>query len=232
MLALIITLAVLILIALLRFGVIVVYDEDGFHLWVKAGFLKFEILDDKKKTARKKIKKRVKKRFKDVKSIIDFRPGSLSVFMDMLKAGKNTLRRLRRRLLIKQLTLYYTSAGENPANTALQFGAANAVLGAIVPTLKENFRIKKMDLRTWFDFNSQEQKIYAKINISLAVWEAFYIISATFPAIIAMFKNTPPNKSKSDRESIKANRKDGQEDGKETDKRLDGNNNAKDEGTD
>ena len=204
MLALTIVAAVLILIAFLRFGVIVQYSEDGFLLWAKAGFLKFRLLNDDKEKKPKKKKK--EKKEKDSKG---YKPGSLSEFMTIIKAAVNALSRLRRRLLIKQLILYYTSAGEDPANTALMFGAANAVFATVIPLLENCFRIKHRDLKAAADFDAKEQRIYAKISISIAVWEVFYILFALFPIIKILFKNRP--------KSNKKDRKDGQANGKSPD---------------
>ena len=188
MLALAITISVIVIIALLRFGVIAEYSDVGFKLWAKAGFIKFELLSGDKV---KKPKKKKEKPKKDI-NLKEMLPGSLNEFMSMLKTVQRSLGRLKRRLLIKQLTLYYTSAGEDPAATALLFGAANAVFGVIVPTIRNNFRIRRLDLRSWFDFCSAEQKIYAKIIISIAVWELFYTLFALFPLVTSIFKRKTP----------------------------------------
>ena len=227
MLALAITVSVIVLIALLRFGVIVEYGDDGFLLWLKAGFLKFRLLDDEKEKKPKKKKDKPKKE-RDLKEMM---PGSLSEFTSMVKTVLNALGRLKRRLLIKQLTIYYTSAGEDPANTALQFGAANAVFGALIPKIKKNFRVKRLDLRTWFDFTSTEQKIYAKVIISIAVWEIFYVLSALMPLITSAFKKRPGPVEKNMKTDIKE-RKDGEDNGESPNQRTDGNNYAKNEGND
>ena len=227
MVALSITIAVLILIALLRFGVIVEYSEEGFHLWAKAGFLKFKLLDDNKEKKPKKKKEKPKKE----RNLKEMLPGSLSEFMDAAKTVLNALGRLKRRLLIKQLTLYYTSAGEDPANTALQFGAANAMIGILIPEIKKQFRVKRLDLRMWFDFTSTEQKIYAKIIISIAVWEVFYVFFALLPLITAIFKRKPSHAGKSEK-SNKKERKDVEDNGESPNQRVDGNNDAKNKGDD
>jgi len=230
MLALAITISVILIIALLRFGVIIEYGDAGFRLWVKAGFLKFELLSDDKK---KKSKKKKKKPKKDI-NLKEMMPGSLNEFMSMLMTVQNSLGRLKRRLLIKQLTVYFTSAGEDPSTTALVFGAANAAIGTIVPQIRNNFRIRKLDLRTWFDFCSAEQKIYAKIIISIAVWEVFYILFALLPLVTSMFKRkTPKNSENINQDKInQKDRKDGEDNGKSSDQRIDGNNDAKNEGND
>jgi len=231
MLALAIVVSSLVLIALLRFGIIVRYGENGFDLWVKAAFLKFHIIGESVKKKPKKKKEKKEKPKKPKPSFKEIAPGLLSEFMNILRAVQNTLHRVKRRLLIKQLTLYYTSAGEDPASTALMFGGANAVFGALIPALKKNFRVRRLDLRTWFDFNSTEQKIYAKIIISIAVWEVFYIVFALFPLIASIFKMRP-KKTKSTSTVAENDRKDGQDNGETADQRFDGNNDAKNEGND
>jgi len=228
MLALAIVVTVIILIALLRFGVIVEYDSEGFKLWAKAGFLKFRLLDDDKEKKKKKKKKKKPKKERNIKELL---PGSLSGYMDAVKTVLNALSRLKRRLLIKQLTLYFTSAGEDPANTALQFGIANAAFGVLVPEIKKNFRVKRVDFKTWFDFTSTEQKIYSKIIISIAVWEVFYVLSALLPLITAVFKKKPTPDVSKKQTDIKE-RKDGEDNGESSDQRVDGNNDAKNEGAD
>jgi len=222
MLALAITLSVIILIALLRLGVIIEYNEAGFQVWVRIGFIK-------RLVAGEGVKKKAGKKQKEKKSSLNIKPGTLSVFTEMIKAVLNALKRLKRKLLIKELTLYYTSAGEDPAYTALQFGAANAVYGTIIPGLKRNFRIKRIDLKAWFDFFEKEQKIYAKIAVSIAVWEIIYVICALFPIISSIFKAQKGKEVKGPQNNV---RKDGQENGKSPDQRVDGNNDAKNEGND
>ena len=213
MLVIVIILFVLLVLALLRVGVILEYSEDGFNTWIKLGFLKLKL---KKSDEKKKPKK--KKKPKDKGSIL--KPGSLRDFMDMLKAIKVALGRLKRKLLIKNLTLHYTSASDDPAKTALRFGAANAVFGAIVPVLEKHFRIKKRDLRASADFNSQEQGIYVRLNISIAVWEIVYVLLALLPLFkTASLSDTgKPEKEKTD--------------GKSTNKQSTGDHDAKNKGDD
>jgi len=170
MTALAITAAAIILIALLRFGLMIEYGEDGLETFIKAGPFKFRTdTHGKRKAARKKIKEK--------------KAGSAAGFMDIMKAVMNTLNRLRRKLLIKELTLHYTAAGDDPVKTAMNFGAANAVFGMIIPPLEDKFRIKKRDLQTTADFNGTEPVIYARIIISIAVWEALYVFSALLPLL-------------------------------------------------
>jgi len=203
--------SIFILLALLRFGFIVEYSEVGLEMWVKAGFLRLRLKDkDEEKKPKKKKPKKKKEKKPGKKG-----PGGLGGFFDILRAVKKSLDRLRRKLLIKQLTIYYTSASDDPSKTALQFGAANAVFGAIIPALERNFKIKRRDLRAAADFNAKENGIYAKIVVSIAVWEVVYIVFALFPLITAMAKSKPDIKS--DKKDM-TDRKEVPGDGKKTDK--------------
>ncbi|MCL2222278.1 MAG: DUF2953 domain-containing protein [Oscillospiraceae bacterium] len=165
---------ILLLIALLRFGFIVEYSDEGLQMWYKIGFFRFSLSDDGKE--------KKPKISRDKESAVKL-PGDFSAFIDIFNAVKSALDRFRRRLLIKELTLYYSSAGEDAAKTAMVYGAGNAAFGFLLPVLDRNFRLKKRDLRVFADFESTEPRIYAKVRFSLAVWEAFYIVFAFLPIL-------------------------------------------------
>jgi hypothetical protein len=182
MFALVIIISVFLLIALLRLGVIAEYDDSGLKLWFKAGFLRFRwLVDDDGKSVIKL--KQLKNESAKIK------PGSLDDFLDLFKNIKNVLNRLKRKLFIKRLKLYYTSACDNAADTAIQFGVANAVLGLIIPIFESNFKIKHRDIKVFADFNSSKHRIYAKIIISIAIWEVIYILLAILPIFTSKNKN-------------------------------------------
>jgi len=207
-----IVIAIIILIALLRVGVCIEYSADGFEAAVRVGPISKHVFPveekpgDAEKKALKKARKKekVKKKKKPKKKM----PGGIKPFLDMIPPVKNTLGRLRRRLLIKRLTIHYYPADDDPAKTAMLFGAANAVFGAITPMLDNTFRIKRRDLRAFPNFAAFEQTIYAKAIISLAVWEAVYIVFALLPILKIIFG----------RKQVTQDRKENDENGKAPDK--------------
>ena len=196
MIALGIVLAVIILFALLRFGASVVYNADGFAVSARVGFLSLRIYprEEKPRKAAKKAakrakkldKKKEKKKKKPDEEITDGekKPGKLKDYLEMLPAIKKVLGRLRRRLLIKTLIVHLIIAGDDPSKTAMIFGAANAGIGVMVPALEKFFRIRRRDFRTSADFDRAEPYIYIKAAISLAVWEAIYIVFAIIPVLV------------------------------------------------
>jgi len=197
MITLAVILGSLLLIALLRFGVIVEYNEKGFKLWAKAAFLKFKIIGDDVKKKEKKPKKKKDKKEKPPKDKVSFKemiPGLLKEYKNIFRAIFKTLGRFKRKLLIKQLTVHFVSASEDPYNTAMVFGASNAVYEAVIRHINTKFRVRRFDLRSWFDFTAAEQTIYVKVIVSIAVWEVFYVVFALFPLIGSLFRVMPKKK--------------------------------------
>jgi len=213
-------LAAFVLLALLRFGVSVEYSAEGFEAVMYIGPVKFRLYPAKvkseKKTAKKEAKKAIKKAAKKAdEEKAEKKPGALQNVLDMLPMILKGLGRFRRRLLVKRLVIHYVSAGADPAKTAMTFGASNVVIGLIMPLLEKSFRIKRRDLRAEADFESSEQRIYVYAAISIAVWEAVYVVFAIIPALLGASGNN------------KKTRKEVQENGQTADQRTDGNNNAK-----
>ena len=211
-----IILAVLVILALMRFGVSAEYGEDGFLLTARAGFIKIRVFPRKEKP--KKVRKPAKTAEKaQKKPEKKKKPGRLKPLQDMLPSIKTALSRLRRRILIKNLVIYYTAAGTDPVKTAMSFGGASAVFGTVTAGLERSFRIKRRDLRAFADFETDEPGIYVNAAISLAVWEAVYILIAIVPAFVGGKKST------SGKDEVQNGRK-------TPDKRADGNDNAKSQG--
>ena len=230
MVALGIVLAIIILIALLRFGVSAEYSADGVSVAARIGLVSLRVFPRKikpkkeeKKEARKKVKKAKKEKKKREKKKKEKpgekKPGGLKEYLNMLPAVKKTLGRLRRRLLVKNLTIHLVFADKDPFKTAMAFGASNVAFGTVLPVLESVFRIKRRDLRASADFKTTEPSIYINAAISMAVWEAFYIVFAILP--IFLKKGTE-----------KTTGKDVSSNGEKTDKRTNGDNNAKGKGND
>jgi len=190
-----IVIAVLIIIALLRFGVRVEYSAEGVLIKLIAGPFSIKVYpteQDEEKEERKRKKKAEKKALKQAKKKdkpVKKKPGmGVRDFLDMIPYLGNMLSRIKRRLLISELTIHFTAAGEDAAKIAMTYGMANAVIGELTPILENNFRIRRRDIQFNTDFISQEQTLYVNAAISLAVWEALYIVFALFPVLKIVFR--------------------------------------------
>ncbi|MDR0862960.1 MAG: hypothetical protein LBN30_09340 [Oscillospiraceae bacterium] len=176
--------AALILLAFLRLGISAEYNESGFRARLSVAFFRKTIFDSEKppKTA-KKHKKTAEKSKKVEKKSTKNQPkfGSLDVLLDILPDIIRILERSKRRILIKRMVLYFMPAGDDPFTTAMQFGYTSGGLGYVKALLDSHFRVRKLDFRTAADFAATEPYIYVNAALSLAVWEAIYIIFAAFP---------------------------------------------------
>ena len=211
MTALAIIIAILVLIALLRLGVSAEYGADGFAVSATAGPFSVPLFPRKEKpgkAGKKALKKAKAKKKKKKEKPKKERPGGLDAFLAMVPPIKKALSRVKRRLLIKKLTIHYTAAGDDPAMAALYSGAANAAFGALAPILDNNLRIKSRDMRARADFISGEQAIYVNAAISMAVWEAVYIAFAMLPLLLGSAR----------KKTEATERKEGKKDGKAPDK--------------
>ena len=196
--------AILIGLLLLRFGISVEYGELGFIADAQIGPIKKRLypISDKKRQrpARKLIRKatRQKKRAKKEPE----KTGLLESFNIIFPAIISALDRLRRKLLIKKLTIRYSSADADPSKAALTYGTVNAFFAIIRPWVIKRFRVKSCDLSASVDFESVRPRIHFIVKISLAVWEAVYITLAVLPAV----------------SQLNSSRKDEQKNGKAPDK--------------
>jgi len=181
-----VVLAVLLFTALLRVGGVIEYSEDGFSVRAKIGIFKLKLYPFKEKTeiqkqrsADRKAKRKARKKAKldAMKKPEEKKPGKLKDFLDMLPAIKETLYRVKRKLLIKNLTIHYTAAGSDPSKAALAYGSASAVFSLIAPVLDMNFNVKRRDFRTSVDFETDKQTIYVYAAATVAIWEGIYIVS-------------------------------------------------------
>ncbi|MCL2392199.1 MAG: DUF2953 domain-containing protein [Oscillospiraceae bacterium] len=193
MIALAIVIAALLLIALLRFGVFLEYGSEGVIVKLLVGPLVLKVFpskekpDEKERKARKKAKKELKKE-KDKDKQKKQLPGGLQTFLDMIPPLINMLSRIKRRLLINNLTVHFVVAGTDASKTAMTYGVVNAALGSLASFLDNNFRVKHRDFHVDVDFLSEQQTVYARASFSLAVWESLYIVFALFPIIKIFFK--------------------------------------------
>lgn len=90
----------------------------------------------------------------------------------------NTLGRLRRKLSIDYFLIHFTAASSDPYHTAVQFGAANAVMGIITAVLHGGFKVREHDIKAGLDYNINSPALCVRIKVSIACWELVYVITA------------------------------------------------------
>lgn len=186
MIPLLITALVLLAIALLPLGVSLRYDESGFVAFLKVFFLKFQLFPSKKE--KKSKEKKPKKPKADKPKQADDHPkkgGPLALVKGCLPLVKPALQGIRKRLTIKRLELFVVWAAVDPADAALTYGYANAVLGAIWPLFYQNFKIRNHSLGIDVDFDAAEPTVYANVELTMNV---FQILTLALPLGIKFIK--------------------------------------------
>lgn len=195
-----IIIGVLTLLAFLRIGVVAEYGAPenaattetaalaGFVVDAFLGPVRLRLYPVIKKKKQKKRKHKETQKNKPGEEVT--KAGRFVELKKQLPAVNTLLGRLKRKLLIKELTVYFMAAGEDPAAAALWFGGANIGYGLLVPLLENNFRVKKRDLRTSVSFEHSEPYIYVCARLSLAVWEAVYVAFALVKSMLRSGKTT------------------------------------------
>lgn len=195
MIGLAIAAAVIIVILFLRFGVTVEYAEDGLFVWAHMAFIKIQIIPGKpKKLKKEKSKPRKKKEEKPVDELpAPKRPGFAFEFEKLLKEALKVLGKVRRRLLIKELTVLHIQAGGDPFKMAMYHGAELTALGLSQAALESFFRVKHYNLHTSVDFVDEKARVYVFATLTIAVWEAISIGFAALRMILRSrkTKNNP-----------------------------------------
>ena len=170
-----ITLAVLVLLAVLPLGVSVCYDEDGSRVRVLAGPVKFQVfpLKKKEKTSEKPGKKPAKKA-PAVKKTDKPAPkpetgGSWKDFLPLAQIGLDFLNDFRRKLRVNELKLHMTMAADDPCDLAINYGKMNASLAALLAQLERFLVIKKRDVHIGCDFTARETLILARVDLTITL---------------------------------------------------------------
>ena len=164
--------AVVLLLAILPLGVRLVYNSEGFFLWVLCGPVRIAILPAKKKKKKspakdKKPKPAPAKTEKPPQE--KKRGGKLTDFLPFVRLATDFLGDFRRKLRLNNLVLHLTMAGEDPCDLGLNYARAWAALGGLMPLLENVFVIKKRDISVACDFEGSETVIFAQLDITVTL---------------------------------------------------------------
>ena len=186
--------AVIIAVSLLRVGATAEYSDDGILLLAHVGFITKKLFPKKQKNKKRGKKEKRKPREYRKKERRDERaaakkPGLSFEFRTLLDEVVNVLGKIKRRLLIKELTVLYVQAGGDPAKMATNHGVALTALGLTQATLECFFRVKRYNLHTSVDFIADKSRVYVHATFTIAVWE---VISIGFAVLMLILRSKKP----------------------------------------
>ena len=167
------------------------YDEDGVRIEAGFGLItvyrypggrpkRTEISENepkKKKTKPQKAKK----------------GGKTPDIRETISIISDTLGKLRRKLRMDELVLWYCSASPDPASAALAFGGASAAVGMLTAPLEAAFRIRKRDIRTSVSFTDTQPTVILKLRISISLFSL--LLGMALPAVIRLIRSLTDRES-------------------------------------
>ena len=179
-----ITLAILVLLAILPLGVSVKYDSDGPLVRVILGPVRFTVFPLPKKEKKEKKQKENKKapaqntdapqnpappKKPKEKKPADQKGGSWTDFLPLVKEAFRFLDVFRRKLRLNVLELKLIMAADDPCDLAVNYGRAWAAVGNLLPQLERIFVIKKRDIEVECDFTASQTLVIARLDISITL---------------------------------------------------------------
>ena len=170
-----ITLAILILLAILPLGASVLYDAEGVRVRVVAGPLKLQVFPLKKKPKKDKPQKEKKKKpvhepgEPGAPKPKEKKGGSWKDFLPLVRVALDLLNDLRRKLRVDHLKLHLTMAADDPCDLAMNYGRMNAALAGLLSQLERFLVIKKRDVHVDCDFTASETVILARLDLTITL---------------------------------------------------------------
>lgn len=170
---LIITFAIIFLLAILPLGVSAIYNEDGPLVRVVAGPVKIPVFPLKKKDPDKPVKKKKEKPKAEKKSqkqgTAKKKGGPISDFYPFVTLVLDFLQDFKSKLRVDMLKLHITLAGGDPADLAVNYGKTWTAVGNLWPRLETWFVIKKRDVEVLCDFEGSATTVDARLDLTITL---------------------------------------------------------------
>lgn len=189
---------VLFLVGQVRVGGRAEFNAGGFFLWIKLGRFHIKLLPakprekkpEKPQKPRKKKEPRKPKKEKEPATLPEKVGGALEYAQTLLPVVLEAARGMWRGLRVDVLELELTAGGSDPADTAMLYGQANAVLGALWYPLTKAFHVKDGNVRVKLDFDAPGMTVYGTAALSIKIGTAVWIglragVKALFGALAA-----------------------------------------------
>ena len=204
-------LAFLVLLGLLPVGARAVYDGEEPRVWLTLWLIRIQLLPKKKKiltekqrekaeakAEKKKQAKEEKKKKKAAEELTKPRETKtlkekIDGIIPFVKLAIRVLGTLRRKLLIRQLTIHMQLGGGNAAKTAQTCGYAWAAAGAARNLLAQSFRIRHSDIQVNPDFAGGKTEIHAELDLRFLLFDLLALaVKYGFQALGILIRQQKP----------------------------------------
>ena len=166
-----IVLLVLVLLGQIRIGAQVEYCEGGLFVRVRAGAFLIPVFPVKREKTKAKKPKKVKPPAPKKK-----KGGTLKLVLDFLPLILETVGKFRRKLRVDQLEMKLIISGPDPADAAIRYGQANAILGALWQPITSAFHVKDGHAHIGVDFEGEDPVIYILASLSVTIAQALGLV--------------------------------------------------------
>ncbi|MBQ3134386.1 MAG: hypothetical protein IJB75_01060 [Oscillospiraceae bacterium] len=185
----IITLCVLILLVvvlLLRVGVRVEYGRPALSVCILVGPGYIPVLPARKKKNETKRSSSKKAKEKPVS-----KRNTLELLREFLPLVLRTVKRLFGKLQVDKLDLVLTAGAKDPGDVALQYGRANAILGALWQPIVAACHVVDGRARVEVDFDAEKPEIYLLAGLTLRIGQilALAVVFAVQAIVILLRRN-------------------------------------------
>ena len=175
---------VLLLIGQVRVGGRAEFNADGFFLWIRLGKFNIKILPVKPREEKEPQKPKKPKEKKEPKKSGKEKPptplsekigGAMEYAQALLPVGLEAAKGMWRGLRVDVLELELTAGGSDPADAAMLYGQANAILGALWFPLTKAFHVKDGTARVKLDFDAPGTTVYGQASLSIKIGTVVWI---------------------------------------------------------
>lgn len=165
---------VLFLLAQIRIGAVVEYSHAGLHVQLRIGVLRIRLLPvrqgkEKKPQKEKKAKKTQEAQKEKPKG------GLVDLVLAFLPLVLETAKKFRRKLQVDKLDMELTVSAPDPADAAMRYGQANALLGSVWQPITRAFHVKDGRAHVGVDFDAQSPAIHILASLSLTIGQALVL---------------------------------------------------------
>ena len=163
-------LVLLLLLSLVRVGGIVDYSAAGLVVRLRLGAFRFTLFPLKPRKKKPKMQKeKPPAPPKPTAEPAKKEGGSLDLLKQFLPLVADAAGKFKRKIRIDRLDLDLTVACPDPADAAMAYGGANAILGMVVPLLEHNFNVKERKIHTALDFDRTSPAVALTAAVSMTI---------------------------------------------------------------
>lgn len=164
-----IALGVLILLAWVPLGICGLYDTAGARAWLILGPVRKKLYPRAPKQKDNKKEKPEETKKTNGTASAGKKGGKLKEFYPLFEKLLELLYTFKSKLRVNRLEMKLILADSDPADLAVNYGKAWAVLGNLMPQLERFLTIKKRYLEVECDFTAESTMIYARADVTITL---------------------------------------------------------------